>query len=101
MVSSGRLLFDILGTMSVHDGDGGEGANRGTWPNDGDYRIRIASKGHDKESIERINQEMLSLYCSGPAAGGGFREHLTDQVQTASILIDRTKIIPKLTILEA
>ncbi len=95
------LRFDILGTMSVHDGDGGEGANRGTWPNDGDYRIRIASKGHDKESIERINQEMLSLYCSGPAAGGGFREHLTDQVQTASILIDRTKIIPKVTILEA
>ena len=94
------VRFDILGTVSVHDGDAGGGADGGVWPDDGDYRIRVASRGHDKAGIERINQEMLSLYCSGPAAGGGFRQHLTDQVQTASILVDRNVIVPKISMME-
>jgi hypothetical protein len=95
------VRFDILGTVSVHDGDGGERADAGSWPDDGDYRIRVASRGHDKDGIERINQEMLSLYCSGPAAGGGFRQHLTDQVQTASILVDRNILKPTVSMMEA
>lgn len=95
------VRFDILGTVSVHDGDAGGGGAAGQWPDDGDYRIRIASLGPDKETIERINQEMLSLYCCGPAAGGGFRQHLTDQVQTASILVDRNAVTPKVSMLEA
>jgi hypothetical protein len=95
------VRFDILGTVSVHDGDAGGRADAGAWPDDGDYRIRVASRGHDKAGIERINQEMLSLYCSGPAAGGGFRQHLTDQVQTASILVDRDVPRPKVSIMEA
>jgi len=61
----------------------------------------VASRGHDKVGIERINQEMLSLYCSGPAAGGGFRQNLTDQVHTASILVDRDVVSPRVTMLEA
>jgi len=95
------VRFDILGTVSVHDGDGGGAASRTDWPKDGDYRIRVASRGHDKAGIERINQEMLSLYCSGPAAGGGFRQNLTDQVQTASILVDRNVVAPRVTMMEA
>jgi len=94
------VRFDILGTVSVHDGDGGGGGAAGDWPDDGDYRVRVASRGHDKEGIERINQEMLSLYCSGPAAGGGFRQHLTDQVQTASILVDRTLLATRIRMME-
>jgi hypothetical protein len=89
------IRFDIVGTMSVHSGDNEDTTNTHKYPDDGDYRIRIATCGHDKEIVERVNQEMLSLYCSGPAAGGGFRQHLTDQVQTASILVDRNKIVPK------
>ncbi|MDA1310368.1 MAG: DUF1446 domain-containing protein [Proteobacteria bacterium] len=94
------VRFDILGTVSVHDGDGGGGGAAGDWPDDGDYRIRVASRGHDKDGIERINQEMLSLYCSGPAAGGGFRQHLTDQVQTASILVDRALLATRVRMME-
>lgn len=95
------VRFDILGTVSVHDGDGGGAAARAAWPEDGDYRIRVASRGHDKAGIERINQEMLSLYCSGPAAGGGFRQNLTDQVHTASILVDRNVVVTRVTMMEA
>ena len=89
------IRFDILGTISVHAGDNDNSITSNSWPNDGDYRIRVAARGHEKEVIERINQEVLSLYCSGPAAGGGFRQHLTEQMQTASILVDRDRIKPK------
>ena len=85
------IRFDIVGTVSVHSGDNEDTTNTHKYPDDGDYRIRVATCGHDKEIVERVNQEMLSLYCSGPAAGGGFRQHLTDQVQTASILVDRKR----------
>ncbi len=94
------IRFDILGTVSVHDGDAGERGAGYDWPADGDYRVRIASRDHDRDRIERINQEMLSLYCSGPAAGGGFRQHLTDQVHTASILIDRRVVTPRVSLRE-
>ena len=85
------IRFDILGTVSVHSGDMGLD-NYDSFGIDGDYRVRIASKGQDKKIVERINQEMLSLYCSGPSGGGGFRQHLTDQIHTASILVDRDKV---------
>ena len=89
------IRFDILGTVSVHSGDMGPD-NYDSFEIDGDYRVRIASKGQDKKIVERINQEMLSLYCSGPAGGGGFRQHLTDQIHTASILVDRDKVATKI-----
>ena len=55
-----------MGTVSGHSGDMGPD-NYDSFGIDGDYRVRIASKGQDKKILERINQEMLSLYCSGPA----------------------------------
>ena len=33
--------------------------------------------------------ELRSLYCSGPAAGGGFRSHLTAQTATGSVMVPR------------
>jgi hypothetical protein len=93
------IRYDIVGTMSVHSGDHEDNTNLSKYSDDGDYRIRIATCGHDKEIVERVNQEVLSLYCSGPAAGGGFRQHLTDQVQTASILVPRNRLTPKVNFL--
>ena len=95
------VRFDILGTVSVHDDDSGTGHASGEWAPDGDYRVRMASRGPDRASVERLNQEMLSLYCCGPAAGGGFRQHLTDQVHTASVLVDRDRVVPRVRLLEA
>jgi hypothetical protein len=93
------IRYDIVGTMSVHCGDHEDNVNLSKYSDDGDYRFRVATCGHDKEIIERVNQEVLSLYCSGPAAGGGFRQHLTDQVQTASILVPRNRLTPKVNFL--
>ena len=89
------VRFDILGTVSVHDGDSGAAAAAAGPAPDGDYRVRVASRGHDRAVVERINQELMSLYCSGPAAGGGFRQSVTDQIHTASILVERDKVAPR------
>ena len=95
------VRFDILGTVSVHDGDAGDAAAAAAVPPDGDYRVRVASRGSDRAVVERINQELMSLYCSGPAAGGGFRQSVTDQIHTASILVDRDLVRPKVRVVEA
>ena len=85
----------------MHDGDAGEAAAAATVPADGDYRVRVASRGPDRAAVERINQELMSLYCSGPAAGGGFRQSVTDQIHTASILVGRDLVRPKVRMVEA
>ena len=56
--------------------------------------MRVAVRSKQKEIAQRVVDEVLSLYCSGPAAGGGVRQTVQEQVQTASVLVDREKIMP-------
>ncbi|MEO8007546.1 MAG: hypothetical protein ABI728_03355 [Betaproteobacteria bacterium] len=44
---------------------------------------------------------MLSLYCSGPAGAAGVRQHISPQVSTASILIDRARVSAGVVVVEA
>ena len=37
---------------------------------------------------------MLSLYCSGPAAGGGHEASVAPQVATGAVLIEPERIMP-------
>jgi hypothetical protein len=39
-----------------------------------------------------IADEVLALYCSGPAGGAGVRHRIAPQVTTASILVDRSRV---------
>jgi hypothetical protein len=50
---------------------------------------------------QRVADEVLSLYCSGPAAGAGVRQHVTSQISTASILVDRARVQPQVQLVEA
>lgn len=83
------LRFDIIGTVSTHDGDGSTLRRDNEWGADGDYRVRVAARSYDKATVKKVSDEVLSLYCAGPAAGGGVRQSITGQVQTASILVER------------
>ena len=94
------LRFDIIGTVSTHDGNGAALRTNTEWGADGDYRVRVAARTFDKKTADRISNEVLSLYCSGPAAGGGVRQSVTGQVQTASILVDRDRLAPKARLVE-
>jgi hypothetical protein len=42
--------------------------------------------------------EVMSLYCCGPAAGGGGRGYVTPQSSTASILVNRDTVEPHIQI---
>ncbi|HVY08093.1 MAG TPA: acyclic terpene utilization AtuA family protein [Burkholderiales bacterium] len=67
----------------------------------GEYRVRAAVRGSTRKIAQQVSDEVLSLYCSGPAGGAGVRQSVTPQVSTASILIDRNKVRPQVTVVEA
>ncbi len=83
------LRVEIVGTGAVFDNDTSDRERAKNMPMDGEYRLRAAIRTADKETAQYVNDEVLSLFCSGPAGGGGYRCNITGQVNTASVLIDR------------
>ena len=92
------VRIEIVGAMATHDGGTPErrAARRaaGRLPTDGEYTLRAAAQSVDRARAQELADEVMSLYCSGPAAGGGFRSSVTSQVQTASVLIPRERVEP-------
>jgi|OM-RGC.v1.002216146 hypothetical protein len=86
------LRFDLIGTVATFDGDDGDLRRGRDWPDDGEYRVRMATHGGDKKMAQWIADEVLALYCSGPAGGAGVRHRIAPQVTTASILVDRSRV---------
>lgn len=87
--------IDIIGTLSTFDSDGGSLRRRANHPADGDYRVRLAGKSHDRAVAEAIAQEVISLYSAGPAGGGGVRKAVTSRVETGSVLVPRDKAVAR------
>lgn len=54
-----------------------------------EVRLRLAVRAAARETAEAATQEVLALYCCGPAGGGGVRSHLTQRVETRSCLYPR------------
>lgn len=92
------VRFDIIGTVSTFDADSGSLRENQALDPDGDYRVRASARSLDKATVERVSNEVLSLYCAGPAAGGGVRQNVLPQVQTASILVDRDRVSPRVSL---
>jgi hypothetical protein len=95
------LRVEVLGTQAIFDSD-----DRGRRPRvapaaDGEYRLRAAVRSPSRRIAQQVADEVLSLYCSGPAGGAGVRQHVSPQVGTASILVDRARVRPKVTLVEA
>ncbi|MBO9330912.1 acyclic terpene utilization AtuA family protein [Achromobacter xylosoxidans] len=93
------IRIDIVGTISTFDSDAGTLRRLGTWAPDGDYRVRIAGKSFDKNTVESVTNELIALYTSGPAGGGGVRRSLVSRVQTHSALVDPDVVRTNTTIL--
>jgi len=83
------VRIEIIGTGAVFDNDGAERERAKNMPMDGEYRLRAAIRTLDKATAQYVNDEVLSLFCSGPAGGGGYRCNITGQVNTASVLVPR------------
>jgi hypothetical protein len=92
--------IDLIGALSSFDGDSGQLRQNETFPNDGEYRVRLAGNAPDKGTAERIANEVIGLYSTGPAGGGGVRRGVTSRIQTRSVLLDRDIVRPTISLFE-
>ncbi|ASK21330.1 acyclic terpene utilization AtuA family protein [Halomonas sp. N3-2A] len=92
-----RARYDLIGVSSVFDGDAHLNTqHRNTTASD--IRLRLAVEHAEKCVVERATQELLALYCCGPAGGGGIRRHHTQRLKTASYLVPRQQAAPVVTL---
>lgn len=83
------VRVEIVGAGAAFDNDASDRQRGANMPLDGEYRLRAAVRTADKATAQYVNDEVLSLFCSGPAGGGGYRCSVTGQVNTASVLVPR------------
>jgi len=95
---NGEIRRDIIGAFSVLDGGDASASQANNLPFDGDYRVRLSLISADHKTAQTLCDELQHLYCSGPAAGGGYRSSVTPQMASASILLNRTLIEPHIAV---
>ena len=104
LAGNNALRIDILGAKAVHDDDSGSqrqelpGNLREDADGNGEYRVRAATRSLNKAAAQAVANEVMALYCCGPAGGGGVRQSVTPQLSTASILLPREPIEKRVTI---
>ncbi len=86
--------IETVGAMATHDGGSATRRAERRLPTDGEYTVRVATQSVDKARAQMVVDELMMLYCSGPAAGGGYRCSVTSQIHTASVLIPRERVEP-------
>jgi len=95
------VRVEVLGTQAIFDSDAQARRARLSPAPDGEYRVRAAVRTSSRKLAQKVADEVLSLYCSGPAAGAGVRQHVTSQVATASVVVDRARVHPIVSLVEA
>ena len=88
------VRVETLGTLATLDGGNADKRAARSLPTDGEYTIRIATQSVSRDKAQMVVDELMMLYCSGPAGGGGHRGSVTSQIATASVLIPRERIEP-------
>jgi hypothetical protein len=91
-----RSRIDILGLQAVFDSD--DAARGGVAGPDGEFRVRLAAASPDRATAEAAAREVLHLYCTGPAGGGGVRVTVTPRIATTSALIPRALVAPRVSL---
>ena len=62
-----------------------------------EIRLRFAAQSADRAPVDLMLDEVEALYCSGPAGGCGVRRHLAPRLSSASCLIERERVEPRVT----
>ena len=93
------VRVEVLGASAIFDSN-----SRGRRPPitsaAEEYRVRASVRSAKRKVAQQVSDEVLSLYCSGPAGGAGVRQHVSPQVSTASILIDRKRVKAQVAVVE-
>jgi hypothetical protein len=59
-----------------------------------EVRLRVAAKAKTQADAALIGEEVEALYTNGPAGGGGVRKYVNEVIGIVSVLVDRNKIKP-------
>ena len=94
--SNGPLRIDLIGLSALHATAGVDYPSTAQ-----DIRLRCALRASSQAEAELLLWEVESLLCCGPAAGGGYRGHVTPSVMTYSAFVDRGDVTPALEIITA
>ena len=84
-----KVRLDIIGLSSIIDDDSGSLRRSKNGNPDGDYRIRAAVRTYNKTEAQWVISEVLALWAAGPAGAAGFRESISLQIFTQSVLVAR------------
>jgi len=88
------LRIDVIGVDSAHRSDFGH-----AYP-PYEVRLRIAARTPTRALAERVGAEVEALWINGPAGGGGVRRYAQERIGVVSLLLDRSRVRPQVTLLE-
>lgn len=87
-----RARFDLIGAISVFGSEGDAPADPALYADRDDIRMRMAVSAQSKDAVQKALHEVMALYCTGPAGGGGIRTRTQSRIHTVSYLIPRDEI---------
>jgi hypothetical protein len=64
-------------------------------------RLRFAAQSKHAAEVELLMHEVEALYCAGPAGGCGVRRRVTPRLASASCLIERKYVSPRVSFMES
>jgi hypothetical protein len=88
------LRVDLIGSTSLH----GRAFDATARPYE--VRLRVAARADSEEEAAVVGDEVEALYTNGPAGGGGTRKYVYEQIGIVSVLLDRDRVSPGVTIRE-
>jgi hypothetical protein len=89
-----RVRIDAIGRDSTF---GSLAQDASAAPAPSEIRLRFAAQSMQREPVELLLDEVEALYCAGPAGGCGVRRHLSPRLASASCLIERERVAPRVT----
>ncbi|MFN3399824.1 MAG: acyclic terpene utilization AtuA family protein, partial [Ferrovibrio sp.] len=92
------LRADIIGVVSSFGDSAGSDLAAAVTESE-DVRVRFATRHAEAEVAKLLLAEVEALYVAGPAGGAGVRRHLVPQLASASCLIERNLVAPRMELL--
>ena len=87
------MRVDLIGIDSAHRTDFSHSTPY-------EVRLRVAARTPTRELAERVGAEVEALWINGPAGGGGVRRYAQERIGVVSLLLDRSRVKPRVTLLE-
>ncbi|HEU5177914.1 MAG TPA: acyclic terpene utilization AtuA family protein, partial [Burkholderiales bacterium] len=87
------LRCDLIGMDSAHRTDFSHSPPY-------EVRLRVAARTATRELAERVGAEVEALWINGPAGGGGVRRSAQERIGVVSLLLERSRVRPRVTLME-